>query len=192
MHTLSPDRLRINEHAINTLRKLFARFGSLTLGEHCSQQEHARQCATLAQLQGSERSLICAAFLHDIGHLQALDANIPGTGAEGHPDHDRIGAQLLRELGFSAAVYQPVAKHVEAKRYLAGDEAEYQDKLSRTSENSLNIQGGAMCAVARGEFLQSPYAREAIQLRRWDEGGKQQELEIPGVEYWLTLCLEEL
>lgn len=187
-----PDTRMLNTVAIDTLRRLFTRFGGFSLGERCSQLEHARQCAALAESEGSSRTMVCAAFLHDIGHLQALHTQIPGVGPEGHPEHDRIGARLLSELGFSEAVYLPVEKHVQAKRYLASVDTDYPGHLSVTSKKSLRIQGGSMSPAEQVFFLESPYANEAIQLRRWDESGKQEDLEIPGAEYWLSVCAHEL
>jgi hypothetical protein len=38
-------------------------------GEPVTQLEHALQCASLAEQNGAENSLIVAALLHDVGHL---------------------------------------------------------------------------------------------------------------------------
>ncbi|WOX04984.1 HD domain-containing protein [Microbulbifer pacificus] len=177
---------------IRYLRYLLEEFGHLPLGERCSQLEHARQCAALAQAEGAARPLVCAAFLHDIGHLQALHLLLPGTDDEGHRDHDRIGAQLLCQLGFSESVFVPVAKHVEAKRFLAACDGDYIQHLSPASKRSLQLQGDTMSSAERSRFLLGTYAQDAIALRLWDEAGKCDSKAIAEMDYWLDLCELEL
>ncbi|WP_158681519.1 HD domain-containing protein [Microbulbifer pacificus] len=184
---LKPDNHTVVE-AIRHLRYLFQQFGHRSLGESCSQLEHARQCAALAQAEGAAPSLVCAAFLHDIGHLQACHLALPGTDDEGHRDHDRIGAQLLRQLGFAASVFVPVARHVEAKRYLAACDTDYLQRLSPASKRSLEIQGAAMSTAEQRRFLEASHAQDAIALRTWDEAGKRDNQAIPDLDQWLSLC----
>ena len=86
-------------------------------GEDVTQLEHALQCAKLAVDAGSDEETILAALLHDIGHLPAPDG-FGQMGDVGVVDHETIGANYLRQVGFSEKIAQLVESHVAAKRYL--------------------------------------------------------------------------
>ena len=151
---------------------LFRELGQEPYGEHITQEEHAIQCAALAQSEGAPESLVLAALLHDVGHLieQADDAF-------GYHKHDKSGAQFLAQF-FGPDVTQPVRLHVTAKRYLCAVEPGYQEKLSPASTYTLSKQGGPMDEEEVAAFEQNPGFEEAVRLRRWDEGGKVEGLEI--------------
>ncbi|MFX5801369.1 hypothetical protein ABTE09_19860, partial [Acinetobacter baumannii] len=77
-------------------------------------------------------ALQAAAWLHDIGHL--LDGETDTPTLHGHDDrHEARAAALLRPW-FGAAVADPVALHVEAKRYLVATQADYAARLSADSQ----------------------------------------------------------
>jgi gamma-butyrobetaine dioxygenase len=75
-------------------------------------------------------------------------------------------------------VTQPVRLHVAAKRYLCTAEAGYFDKLSGASVRSLQLQGGPMSEAQAEAFRREPGFREGVALRRWDDGGKVEGLEV--------------
>lgn len=58
----------------------------------------------------------------------------------GIKDHERIGAEYLRRMGFSEKVAQLVEAHVDVKRYLTGKDRAYYELLSTTSKLSLRQQ----------------------------------------------------
>src|ERR1700761_3321195 len=94
------------EKITNEIMDLYAGYGGAEYaGEKVSQLEHMAQAAQLAEEQGYDEEVILAAFLHDIGHLSedaAHDANDPARmGAFGIKDHEELGAEFLREKGFS-------------------------------------------------------------------------------------------
>ena len=91
--------------------------------------------------------------------------------------HEVKGANFLAQW-FGKEVTEPVRLHVVAKRFLTGNDPAYYDTLSPASKHSLELQGGPMTADAQRQFLEIPYAREAIQLRRWDDQAKEQDLEL--------------
>ena len=71
---------------------LYARGGSDDyLGEPVSQLQHAAQAADLAEAQGYGVDVICAAFLHDIGHLCGAATNAKRMGEFGIAHHEQIG-----------------------------------------------------------------------------------------------------
>ncbi|WP_204279744.1 hypothetical protein, partial [Serratia marcescens] len=77
-------------------------------------------------------------------------------------------AALLRPW-FGAAVADPVALHVEAKRYLVATQADYAARLSADSQRSLALQGGPMPLVQAQAWLERPHADDALRLRVWDD-----------------------
>jgi Predicted HD phosphohydrolase len=91
--------------------------------------------------------------------------------------HEVKGANFLAQW-FGKEVTEPVRLHVVAKRFLTGNDPAYYDTLSPASKHSLELQGGPMTADAQRQFLEIPFAREAIQLRRWDDQAKEQDLEL--------------
>src|SRR5262245_13473590 len=134
------------EHVLNLLQLAQGEY----FGEPVTQLEHALQCAQLARSSGADDELVIAALLHDIGHLIA-------EGDEtGSPDHDRIGANYLRQLGFSARVVELIAGHVQAKRYLTATNPDYFARLSGASKQTLAAQGGPMSPAEVESFEWDP------------------------------------
>lgn len=123
-----------------------------------------------------------AALLHDIGHLVSGLAGTPSV--DGVDDaHEWLGAALLAPL-FPPEVVEPVALHVQAKRYLVVRPA-YRRSLSQDSLRSLVLQGGPMTAAERCRFEALPFARAALRLRRWDEASKRPGAQTPSLdEVW--------
>jgi phosphonate degradation associated HDIG domain protein len=150
---------------------LYSRRGDLAYdGEGITQWQHAWQCGRLAAKAGAAPPLRLAAWLHDLGHLT--------TGLFGTPTlrglddrHEALGAHILRPL-FGEAVSEPVALHVQAKRYLVATRPRYMDTLSPDSQRSLALQGGPMTRDECEAFAALPFSTQAIQLRAWDDAGK--------------------
>lgn len=155
---------------LDGLRLLLLKRGSERYeGEEVSHLDHALQAATLARRAGADDALVCAALLHDIGHLLC---GLPGTpSCVGVDDrHEDVGANAL--TGWLPPVsIAAVRLHVQAKRWLACDKT-YLKVLSRDSLRSLALQGGPMTPVEREQFSATPHASSAIRLRRWDDGAK--------------------
>jgi phosphonate degradation associated HDIG domain protein len=148
-----------------------------------TQQQHALQCAWLAEKQGGSEALIVASLLHDVGHLVHDLGEDPA--ARGVDDlHEERGYEFLSSW-FGPEVSEPVRLHVAAKRYLCATEADYFAKLSKDSVLSLSLQGGPMSAEETAAFAAQPGAAAAVQLRRFDEQGKVKGLETPPVAHFL-------
>lgn len=174
---------------IDNIFSLINKFGSENYGEDVTQLEHVLQCAHLARLDGASDALIAAALLHDIG--QFLDD--AGNAAEGKgvdARHEVSGAAFLAPH-FSAAVTEPVALHVAAKRYLCFVEPDYAASLSQASILSLRLQGGPMEPKEAAEFARHPAFAAAIRLRRYDDHGKRGDWAVPHLESYRPL-LESL
>jgi gamma-butyrobetaine dioxygenase len=166
---------------------MYGTWGNETYDEDVTQLDHALQCAALAKHEGSSEELIAAALLHDIGHLFEIERkNGPDYSADLR--HELTGSDYLSEL-FPPAVTAPIAMHVEAKRYLAANEAGYLDRLSRGSQQSLNVQGGPFTAAESARFLGLKGSADAVTLRRWDDLGKVIGLDVPDFDSWIPLLL---
>ncbi|MBB5018594.1 phosphonate degradation associated HDIG domain protein [Chitinivorax tropicus] len=155
-------------------------------GEAISQLEHALQAAHAAEQADASPEVIIAALLHDIGHLVAgqQDDDL-ANGIDDH--HEAIGANALKAL-FGPAVWQPIALHVAAKRYLCATEPGYLAGLSLASQQSLALQGGPMDDEAASRFRQRPHAEAAILVRRFDDEAKVPNLPTPTLKHFLALA----
>jgi predicted HD phosphohydrolase len=84
-------------------------------------------------------------------------------------------------------VTEPIRLHVQAKRYLVSVDAAYFLGLSPASVHSLQLQGGPMSKAESQAFERLPFAREAVQLRRWDDLAKVPGHATPPLDYYLAL-----
>ena len=99
--------------------KLYEKYGAADyIGEPVSQLEHMCQAAQIAEEEGFDSDVILAAFFHDIGHLAEFIMPVKQMEGVGVADHEEIGAEFLRERGFSEKICKLVQSHVPAKRYL--------------------------------------------------------------------------
>jgi phosphonate degradation associated HDIG domain protein len=165
---------------------LFERRGRLQYGaEAVSQLEHALQCATLAQTAGEGPHMVSACLLHDLGHLLRERHDDPFEHGEDDA-HEYLALPFLRSL-FDKAVLEPIRLHVMAKRYLCTVEPAYWDGLSPASRRSLEVQGGAFSPAEAQEFMDRPYAGEALRLRRWDDQAKVVGQATPGLAQFVDV-----
>ena len=142
-------------------------------GEGVSQLEHALQSAQLAEQAGAARELVCAALLHDVGHLLNDRGGTPTL--RGIDDlHQYVALPLLRPH-FTESVLGPIRLHVDAKRYLCATRPGYHDQLSEDSKRSLQLQGGVFSAAEAERFISQPHAAEGVRVRLWDDAAK-----VPG------------
>ena len=168
-----------------TIERLYTAHGTLVYGEQVNQIQHAMQCASLAQASGSTDAMVAAAMLHDIGHMLHGDAATAlDTGEDDR--HESLGADWLARW-FGDDVVQPVALHVQAKRYLCARDPGYLEGLSRVSTRTLHLQGGPMQPAEAEAFERLPHARNAIDLRRWDDLGKKADCETAPLSHFMTV-----
>ena len=142
-------------------------------GEGVSQLEHALQSAHFAEQAGAAPALVCAALLHDIGHLLNDRGETPTL--RGVDDLHQYAALPFLRPYFPEAVLGPIRLHVDAKRYLCAKRAEYYDQLSEDSRRSLQLQGGVFGPEEAERFIGQPYAADAVKVRLWDDAAK-----VPG------------
>ncbi len=186
-----------SEQATKTTDEIFEMYkaygGEEYAGEKVSQLEHMVQAAQLAEEQGYDEEVILAAFLHDIGHI--TDAAAPDSGKMGKfgvKDHEAIGADFLREKGFSKKIARLVESHVEAKRYLTVRDPAYYVQLSDASKRTLEYQGGPMSEEEAAAFEQYPLFGLIIKMRTWDEAAKIGNKPLPDLEHYRQMMLKHL
>jgi phosphonate degradation associated HDIG domain protein len=150
-------------------------------GEPVTQLEHALQTAALAEVDGAPDALVVAALLHDIGHFVADLEGVSRPVVDAR--HEYLGQRWLASH-FNRAVTEPIRLHVAAKRYLCSVNMAYVHALTRASQESLTRQGGPMRADEVTVFLQTPWARDAVFLRRWDDAAKVPGKTVPGLSYY--------
>ncbi len=177
----------MSAESVEEVLALFETWGTHHYDEEISQLDHALQCAALGRAEGAADALVAAALLHDVGHLLELRAGGVADGQVAEDlGHERRGPRWLAGL-FGADVRGPIAMHVAAKRYLAATEAGYRASLSEGSTRSLARQGGPMSPAEVERFRAHPAHADALRLRRWDDGGKLEDLEVPPLRAYEAL-----
>lgn len=143
--------------------------------EPVDQLQHALQCAARAREAGADAEVVVAALLHDVGRSPVVLAGLGTTGGE----HGELAARWL-EPRVGGRIAWLAGRHIAAKRYLTAVEPEY--PLTPASVRSLRAQGGPMTAGELARFRAHPWWREAVDLRRWDDLGKQPGLDVAGLD----------
>lgn len=172
-----------NNPVIAEIRELFHLHGGEHYGEDVTQLEHAVQVGLHALEAGERDEVVVAAFLHDIGHICAPEAET--MGSFGRHCHDSNGGQWARSRGLPETVARLIENHVAAKRYLTATDPDYLEKLSVASKATLAHQGGPMSPEEVSRFEADDLAPLHIRLRRWDEAGKNEEADLTDIEPFL-------
>ena len=170
----------------------YTKYGSEDyIGEKVSQSSHMIQCAMLAEKDfPDDHEIIIGAFLHDIGQLLVLSSEelqkkyrVNKFGVE---DHEHIGAEYLKKLGFSDKICSIVRNHVSGKRYLCAVDPEYYDKLSEASKTTLIEQGGPFNEEEIKKYKEDPNWKIYVKMRIWDDKAKIEydEKEINSIQYY--------
>ena len=179
-----PDMKALNAgNIVDFIGDIFARRGAESyLGEQVTMSQHMLQAAQLAEEAGAEEQLIVSALLHDIGHYTnefPEDALAQGTDNL----HEEAGARVLAPF-FPEAVTDPIKHHVAAKRYLCATDPAYFGRLSEASVHTLNLQGGPMDAGEVEAFAGEPNLEAILQVRIWDDQGKDPAVTTPGFDHY--------
>lgn len=165
---------------------IFARRGADSyLGEEVTMSQHMLQGAFLAEQAEAGDTLVAAALLHDIGHYtnefpdDALARNIDNV-------HEEAGAAVIAPY-FPTVVTDCVRYHVAAKRYLCATDPAYFGRLSEASVHTLNLQGGPMDAAEVAQMRKNPNLDAIVQVRIWDDLGKDPLMETPPFEHYAPM-----
>jgi phosphonate degradation associated HDIG domain protein len=174
---------------IDRITEIFKSYGAVQYGrEAINQQQHALQCAHLAEQAGASPELVAAALLHDLGHLLAADRSSRANEKVASVDdvHQYVSIPFLRGV-FPDAVIEPIRLHVDAKRYLCCVDETYWAGLSSASQHSLELQGGIFSTEEALAFATRPFAGDAVALRRWDDMAKNPAATPPEWEHYLRV-----
>jgi predicted HD phosphohydrolase len=145
-----------------------------------SELDHGLQCAyELARARPADHELQLAGLVHDIGHRFGPDDR-----------HGALGAERVRGL-LGARVAGLVEAHVAAKRYLVSTDQSYRSRLSVESTRTLGVQGGPLGPDEIESFLSSPYARDAVELRRADDAAKVPGRDVPPLAHWTAMLRDQ-
>jgi phosphonate degradation associated HDIG domain protein len=181
------------DKAVEDLFQMIANSGEADyIGENVTQLEHMCQAAEFAEEQGNDDEVILGALFHDIGHFCAEYGAEHDMDGLGHIAHDKVGADYLRNIGFSEKIARLVESHVEAKRYLCAAKPGYHAKLSEASAKTLEFQGGPMSAEEVTKFEADPYFKEIIKVRAWDELAKVENKPLPDLERYKQMAKAHL
>ncbi len=174
------------ENIVGVIANMFDRQGAEEYaGEAVTVSEHMLQGAHFATQSGASEPIVAAALLHDIGHFTSdFGMYDPGDTLDNH--HDEAGGKFLEPF-FPPVVTACVRLHVAAKRYLCATDTTYFAKLSPASVHTLELQGGPMSDTEVAEFEKNPFHKEAVQVRLWDEAGKDPELVVPAFSNYVDL-----
>lgn len=162
------------------------------IGEPVSQIEHMCQSAQLAEKEGFDEEVILAAFFHDVGHLFSNLFTTESMGGFGIRRHEQIGADCLREMGFSEKIAKLVENHVQAKRYLTFRNPDYFEKLSEASRQTLVYQGGPMTQEEAINFEKDPLFEASLKMRTWDEEAKLENIPLPDLTKYREIAAKLL
>ena len=176
--------------SVDEVLGLYRSYANDRYDEDITQLDHALQTAALARSEGADDALVAAALLHDVGHLLDLAQHGQRSTSTEDLGHEGRGARYLAAL-FPPSVTGPIALHVRAKRYRCAVDPEYHDGLSDGSRASLVLQGGPMSVAEAQAFAASPSSASAVDLRRWDDGGKVDGIDVPVLDDYRPL-LESL
>ncbi|XP_033733679.1 2-amino-1-hydroxyethylphosphonate dioxygenase (glycine-forming)-like [Pecten maximus] len=185
------------EQVVSEVFRLYEERGSTGyLGERISKTDHSIQCAMLAEKEDQPVEVVLAAFLHDIGHLVGEDKGLENMASGdlnlGTRDHDVVGGQYLRDIGFPDKVCDIVQGHVQAKRYLVWKNQAYYDNLSPASRMTLEHQGGRMTDEQATDFENNPLFDVIIRMRTYDEAGKDVDATNAPLDKYRKLCKDYL
>jgi len=184
---------RAYKQTASEIMDLFEKYGDEDYdGEPVSQTSHMIQCAMEAMAAGEDEELVIGSFLHDIGHLLKHVTPTEEMGNFGVVNHEGIGAEYLKEKGFSKRICAMVENHVNAKRYLVAVDENYQSKLSEASLQTLQWQGGPMHDSEIILFEQHPFYDDIIKVRLWDEKAKDPNAVLIPVTHFKTLITDHL
>ncbi len=173
------------ETIVNELFALYEKYGKKHIADQqISQLEQVSQAAALAEEEGFEDEVILAAFFHNIGSVCTNDAG--GNGQE------KLGADYLRQYGFSERLATLVESDMMAQRYIAYKYPEYYDQLSEDEKVKLEMHGGQMSREEAINFEQDPDAELFVRLHYLNDKAKKIKKPILNLPHIKLLAMSHL
>ena len=114
-----------------------------------------------------------------IGHLAVYDnKSLKTMGNYGVMNHEKIGSDYLRDIGFSSTICEFVENHIATKRYLISTDISYYNKLSNASKKTYQYQGGKMTDEEIKKYKENKLFLYHLKLREFDDKAKSTEKSI--------------
>ena len=88
--------------------------------------------------------------------------------------HETLGKKLLVDCGVPSPIPELVGNHIKAKRYNVYRNKHYE--MSEASRKTFEFQGGPMNQSEALDFERDPLFEMSLQVRKYDELGKQKGL----------------
>lgn len=177
------------DKTVNSIIELYNKKGNMDYGESITQLEHGLQCADIGVERGYDDELVVAGLLHDIGHLIETPHKM---GDLGTLNHEEIGANYMKELGFSDRVVELIRNHVNTKRYLIAKDEEYRNNLSKASIGTLKYQNGIMSDDESDEYQKLELFQDHLKLRNLDDTAKIIGMTTNSLEHYRPVIMKVL
>ena len=139
------------------------------IDEPVTQALHGVQTALRVKELGGDKHMQLTGLIHDIGHILYTPID-PSLGID--DKHEEKAFMWLKHHQFPDKICYPIRNHVNAKRFMCSTEWGYYESLSPASKTSFKLQGGFMSQEEKKLFLQQPYSKETLLLRRADDQAK--------------------
>lgn len=183
-------------NAIRTLSHLFWKHGSVdyTIGSNVSHEQHMVQACLWAKKEGFSKQIQLAALLHDVGHLVAIDRDLPQIEISGvsygTDEPHKVGANFLRGLGIEEDVCKMVEGSVNNKNYLITSIPDYYKWMTSTSKNKFPYQSGRLVSSwERKGFSIDPLKEAYIILQELETYSKNPNLKTDPADAYLRLLI---
>ena len=198
---------RQREEAVRKIFMLFKEFGSANyVSNQVSLMEHSLQAAQLAleYFKKDDRTvdseLVIGSLLHDFGKIVIMynakqGKEVPERGdgkMESSKNHELLGAEFLKKLGFSERVQEICRGHVKAKRYLCAKDQAYYEQLHPASKAKLKYQGGPMTEEEVASFEKDPLFEDIMQMRTFDEQALRPGRQVLGLEDYTEMIKQSM
>uniref|UniRef100_A0A7S1UHA0 Uncharacterized protein n=1 Tax=Phaeomonas parva TaxID=124430 RepID=A0A7S1UHA0_9STRA len=116
-----------------------------------------------------------------------------GMGDCGVANHEKLGADWLRSLGFEDKVAELVERHVDAKPSASLTRPTLKfDGLSDASKTTLGYQGGPMDEAEAASFESDKLFKEIVLMRHGDEQAKVPDLQVPTLEDYKEMMVSHV
>ncbi|KAJ2059592.1 hypothetical protein GGI17_004294 [Coemansia sp. S146] len=174
------------------------------IGGKITRLDHALQAAHLAKNEGADEETILAALLLDIGQLSPPPEQPSNTrdkykfeyhltdvtGNMSDINYDRVGANYLRQLGFSNKTCELIESNVLAKHYLGTFDPTYGDGAVIVF---ITLKGDPPSPAEIQEFENDPLFQQKVQLAKWDAAAtKATEVKPPALDTYRDMAIRNL
>ncbi|KAJ2030857.1 hypothetical protein H4S04_003137 [Coemansia sp. S16] len=177
--------------------------------EHVSgkvtQLDHALRVAQLAMNDDADEETVLAGLTIDIGHLVSpsmVNADgvyyftyqlIDQAGNRSAIDHGRLGADYLRQLGFSSKTCELVESDVMTRRYLSTVNPQNFVPPLTGPVGHITYQPSSLSPIEMRDFEKDPLFKQKVQIRKWsDTAANTTEVKPPVLDTYRDMAIKNL